>query len=101
MKMPKIIRRYCKFCKKHTEQTVSQMRRKDRGPLKKGSIQRAKKRGLGIGHGNLGRWGSKPTNPKMTGKKASKKSSLKYTCKECKKTMPQLKTFRAKKVELI
>ena len=100
MKIPKKVNRYCKHCRKHTEQTVSQAKKKERGSLKKGSIGRARKRGLGRGYGNLGRY-SKPAigGWKMTGKKGSKKTDFRYTCKECKKTHMQKKGKRAKKVE--
>ena len=70
MKLPKQIKRYCKFCKKHTVQKITQLKTgTKRGSLKKGSIQRAMRRGLGRGYGNKGRWGSKPTKPKRTGAK--------------------------------
>ncbi len=71
-----------------------------RGSLKRGSIQRAKKRGLGVGYGNKGRWGSKPTKPKMTGAKTSKKTYLKYTCKICSKSTMTAAGIRTKKLEL-
>src|SRR3989344_3215808 len=101
MKRPKTTKRYCKFCKTHTEQTVSLEKKKERGSLKRGSIQRAKKRGRGVGYGNKGRWGSKPSSPNRTGKKASKKTDFRFKCKICNKTTVQSAGFRAKKVELI
>ena len=72
-----------------------------RGSLKRGSINRAKKRGLGRGFGNLGNYGSKGalTSWKRYGAKQSKKIGLKLTCAECNKS--QLLTLkRAKKVEI-
>lgn len=99
MKAPKKIRRYCKFCKKHTEQLVSLAKKKERGPLKYGSISRAMKRGRGIGFGNLGRWGSKPSKPKMTGKKTSKKHDLRFKCAVCSKSTVISNPFRARKLE--
>ena len=98
MKYRKKIKRYCKHCKKHTEQSVSIAKKRDRGPLRKGSIARAHKRGLGIGYGNLGKWGSKPTKPKMIGKKISKKHDLRFKCSVCGKTSTIGKGFRAKKL---
>src|SRR3989344_4395989 len=102
MKIPKKINRFCKFCKKHTEQSVSQAKKKERGSLKRGSINRSKKRGLGRGYGNLGRWGSKPAISKFkrAGAKTSKKVDLRYKCKICGKTSVQRKGFRTKKPEI-
>lgn len=44
---------------------------------------------------------SKPPKPKMVGKKLSKKTDFRYTCKACGKTHAQSKGIRAKKVELV
>ena len=100
MKYPKKLSKYCKTCKKHTEQKVSEVKNKERGSLKHGSIKRAKKRGLGAGLGNKGNWGSKPAISKFkrTGAKLSKKTNLKYTCNICKKTNIQGEGFRTKKL---
>ncbi|MBI2106098.1 50S ribosomal protein L44e [Candidatus Woesearchaeota archaeon] len=102
MKIPKSIKRYCKHCRKHTDQKVTQLKTgTKRGSLKRGSIQRAKKRGLGRGYGNKGRWGSKPTKPKRTGAKTSKKTYLRYTCKVCNKSSMTTFGIRTKKLEII
>ncbi|MBN2142185.1 50S ribosomal protein L44e [Candidatus Woesearchaeota archaeon] len=103
MKVRKTVKRYCPFCKKHTEQKVSQSKKKGRNaahPQSRGSTIRVRKRGLRRGAGNLGRY-SKPPKPKMSGKKMSKKTDLRYTCKECSKTLTQRIGFRAKKLELV
>lgn len=102
MKIPKKQRKYCKFCKCYTEQEVSIAKKRDRGALKKGSLQRGKGRGRGRGSGNLGRWGSKPAISKFkrTGSKPSKKSDLRYKCKKCGKMSVQRKGKRSKKIEL-
>ena len=101
MKIKKLMRKYCKKCKKPMEHAVSLEKQGGRNrthPMSK----RARKRGLGRGFGNLGRYGSKPaiSKFKMTGAKNSKKANLILRCKECQKaqilTMP-----RAKKIELI
>ena len=100
--MAKLKNRYCPYCRKHTIHKVSVVKSgHKRGSLKRGSITRAKLRGLGIGFGNKGRWGSKPTKPKMTGAKSSKKTNLMYTCEVCKKSHLQNQGFRLKKLELI
>jgi large subunit ribosomal protein L44e len=102
MKVPKIKKSYCRTCKKHTEHKVAQAKTTGkRGSLKRGSINRAKKRGLGRGFGNLGNYGSKGalTSWKRYGAKTSKKIALKLTCAVCNKS--QLLTLRrAKKVEI-
>lgn len=102
MKIPKAIQRYCPYCKKHTEHKVSQTKKKQASSLSHGSKYRARKRGVARGHGNLGRY-SKPavTKFKRTGAKATKKTDLRYECKECKKQHVQKKGIRAKKVEFV
>ena len=94
--------RYCKYCRKHTEQKVSQNKKKNASSLSKGSKVRARLRGAARGTGNLGRY-SKPavTKFKRTGAKQTKKTDLRYTCSVCKKATPQPSGIRAKKVELV
>ncbi|MFH1064281.1 MAG: 50S ribosomal protein L44e [Candidatus Woesearchaeota archaeon] len=103
MKIPKAMKRYCPKCKKHTDQKVTQSKKRTPFASRPLSIAGKKRRGFGKGHGNLGTRGSKPAigSFKMTGKKASKKTDLRYTCKECKKITTQRKGKRAKKVELV
>ncbi|PIN86169.1 50S ribosomal protein L44e [Candidatus Woesearchaeota archaeon CG10_big_fil_rev_8_21_14_0_10_44_13] len=100
MKMKKLVRRYCPYCKKHTEHKVTQSKKKNPGSLTYGSKYRARLRGKARGYGNLGRY-SKPaiTKWKMTGKKQTKKTDFRYECKECKKSHAQKKGFRAKRIE--
>lgn len=100
MKLPKITNRLCPFCKKHTSHKIMQTKTKAASSLKRGSKYRARKRGKARGYGSLGRY-SKPaiTKWKMTGKKRSKKTDLRYECKECKKKHVQRKGTRAKRVE--
>jgi len=102
MNLPKQVKRYCKHCKKHTLHKIGIVKGKERSSLKKGSIQRARKRGRGQGYGNKGKWGSKPaiSKWKRTGAKISKKTNLKYICGECKKTSIQRQGIRTKKVEV-
>jgi large subunit ribosomal protein L44e len=103
MKIKKAVKRYCPFCRKHTEMKVSLAKKKGRNaahPMSRGSVSRVQRRGLRRGYGNLGRF-SKPPKPKMTGKKLSKKTDFRYTCKACNKTTSQREGFRAKKVELV
>ena len=100
MKKPKVIKRYCPYCKAHTEHKVSQNKKRNASSLTYGSKIRAKKRGKARGKGGKGRY-SKPaiSKFKMTGKKLSKKTDLRYECKTCKKVHMQSKGIRAKRVE--
>lgn len=102
MKRPKTLKRYCKYCKKQTQQETTIAKKRDRGSLKKGSLQRGKGRGRGQGYGNLGRWGSKPaiSKYKRTGAKTSKKTDLRYKCKKCNKITVQNQGTRSKKLEI-
>jgi len=102
MKFPKTTKRYCPFCKKHTEQKISQVSSgHKRSALKRGSIERARKRGRGRGFGNLGKWGSKPAITKWKRKtKTTKKTNLLYTCQVCKKSRGQKKGKRTGKVQI-
>ena len=100
MKIPKVTNRFCPYCKKKTEQKIKLVSSgAKRGTLTRGGIPRAKLRGLGIGIGNKGRWGSKPANSKFKRKsKTTKKTNMMYTCKECNKSKYQKKGQRAGKV---
>ena len=102
MKLPKITKRHCPFCKKHTQHKISIVSTgAKRSALKKGSKERAKKRGRGRGFGNLGKWGSKPAVTKWKRKtKSTKKTNLLYTCQECKKSHGQKKGKRTGKIQI-
>lgn len=104
MKIPKIQKRYCPFCRKHSEHKV--INQKFKGLNKthtqtKGSQIRTKKRGSRAGVGNKGRF-SRPSiaKRKMTGAKTSKKTDLRFTCQVCKKTSVQKKGKRVRRIEL-
>ncbi|HLC97360.1 MAG TPA: 50S ribosomal protein L44e [Candidatus Nanoarchaeia archaeon] len=102
MKIPKTMKRFCPTCRKHTEQKVSQNKKRNPSSLKRGSKYRARKRGAARGTGNLGRY-SKPavTKFKRAGAKNTKKTDFRYTCTVCKKTSSQRYGIRAKRVELV
>ena len=102
MKLPKSIKRFCPKCKKHTMQKVIIVKRKSPSSLKYGSKVRARRRGRARGKGSLGRY-SKPavSKWKMTGKKPTKKTDLRYQCSVCNKSSTQRKGMRIKKLELI
>ena len=100
MKLPKTTKRFCPYCRKHTEHRIALNKRKNPRSLTYGSKLRARRRGSARGNGNLGRY-SKPaiTKFKMTGKKSSKKVDLRYECKVCKKVHMQRKGFRSRRLE--
>lgn len=102
MKVPKLMKRFCSHCKKHTEHKVAQAKKGKASSLSRGSKYRARDRGLARGVGGKGRY-SKPavTKWKMTGSKLTKKTDFRFECKECHKKSAQSKGIRAKKVELI
>ena len=101
MKIPKTIKRYCPYCKKHTEHRVMQNKKKQASSLKRGAKQRMWKRGLARGKGNTKLSKGALTKWKRYGKKASKKTDLRYECSVCKKIHMQKKGKRAKRVEFV
>ncbi len=105
MKVPKIKRRHCPHCNKHTEQKVNESKGKGRSkshPLSRMGPRRLRQRGLRAGKGNKGKYSRPPIKSwKQTGKKQSTKTDFRYECKECKKKTIQKAGKRAKKVELI
>lgn len=100
MKMPKVVRRYNPILRKHTEMKVTLAKRRTPGsksPMSHGSKSR---RNAEQGVGSLGRYSKPPINKwKMSGKKRSKKSDLRFECQESKKIFGKKHTIRAKKVE--
>jgi len=100
MKIPKTTKRFCPYCKQKTEQKIKIVGTGGkRGTLTRGSISRAKLRGLGRGIGNKGKWGSKPAVSKFKRKtKTNKKTNFMYTCSVCGKSKYQKRGHRASKV---
>lgn len=102
MKFPKTIKRYCPYCKKHTEHKVIEVKKRQASSLSRGSKYRAKRRGLARGTGSLGRYSKKPlTKWKRVGVKASKHIDIRLECKVCKKQHIMVKTFRTRKLEFV
>ena len=102
MKIPKTVKRFCKTCKKHTEQKVTQNKKRASSSLSFGSKYRARLRGRARGVGNHGKY-SKPavTKFKRSGAKSTKKTDLRYSCSICKKMSSQAEGIRSKKVEFV
>jgi large subunit ribosomal protein L44e len=103
MKLPKKTRRYCPYCKKHTEhaiKTASQRSRSSARPMSRGSQSRTKLRGERAGYGNLGRY-SKPAVKSWKRKtKVTRRLGIIYTCQNCKKSKPIKKAIRAGRIEI-
>jgi large subunit ribosomal protein L44e len=100
MKLPKKTKRYCPKCKKHTEQKIELVSTgHKRGTLKRGSLDRAKKRGTMTGVGNQGKR-SRPAIKSWKRKtKTTTRKVLTYTCSECKKAT-QSRSRRVSKLQL-
>jgi len=99
MKVPKLVKRYCPYCKKHTEHKITMVSSGGkRGALKRGGKSRIMKRGYWRGMGSHGKY-SKPAIGKWKRKtKATKKSNFLYTCKVCGKGKGQKKGIRSSKI---
>jgi len=90
VKMPKEIKTVCPFCKTHSLQKVSVVKRKERGTLKAGQ-----RRYLKIVKGYRGF-----PRPSADAVKQTKKVDIRLECKECGKKHVKTRTTRAKKFEL-
>ncbi len=89
MNIPKKIRTYCPSCKTHTEQSVSQMKKRPARALSWGQRQfRRTQRG----------YGSTPRSEQHKFFKTTKKITLLLKCSKCGKSHP-LKGFRSKAVK--
>ena len=104
MKLPKETQRYCPKCKKHTKHAVDTAKQKSRSSAcsqSRGSIPRAKARGLRSGTGNKGRWGSKPAIKSWKRKtKVTRRVGILYRCSECKKAHGTKKAIRSSRIEV-
>jgi len=103
MKVPKEIKRYCPKCRKHTLHTVGAAKQKSRSaahPMSRGSASREKSRSLRGGTGNLGRRSKKGPKDWKRKTKTTKRITLEYKCKECKKTHQIKKAIRTGRVEI-
>jgi large subunit ribosomal protein L44e len=103
MKLPKETKRYCPYCKKHTEHTVGTAKQKARSathPLSRGSNMRLIARGLRSGTGSKGKY-SKPSVKSWKRKtKTTKRITIEYKCKQCKKVHQIRKAIRAGRIEI-
>lgn len=103
MKFPEKTTRYCPYCKKHTLQSIAVAKQKGRSsahPLSRWSTARAKKRGQGVGYGNLGRFSKPPVKSWKRKTKATRRVSVLYTCSVCKKAKGISKSIRTSRLEI-
>ena len=101
MKVPKTTKRFCPKCKKRTEQKIDLVSTgAKRGTLKRGSLARAKQRGLNRGKGNQGRY-SKPAIKSWKRKtKSTTRKVMIYKCQECKKSTLAKKSRRVSRIAI-
>ncbi len=91
MKIPKIQRKYCPKCRKHTQHTVEEAKRKPRKQASKSQRRFLRK---------LKGYGSFPKENPKGREKPTRKLDLRYKCKECGKKHSIGEGFRIKKFEL-
>jgi len=99
LKIPKISKTFCPYCKTQTEYTLTVAKKRDRGTLKAGSLARLTARGRGkAGFGNHGSKSRKAISAfKRTGAKTSKKSDYRLKCSVCKKMQVKSSKVRSRK----
>ena len=103
MKLPKETKRYCLFCRKHTDHSVGTAKQKSRSathPISRGSNFRLYARGLRSGTGNKGKYSRKgPKDWKMK-TKTTKRITITYKCKTCNKTKGIKKAIRSGRIQI-
>jgi len=99
MKVPKVTKRFCPFCKKRTDQKIDLVSTGGkRGTLKRGSIARSKLRNASPGKGNQGKRSRKAIKNWKRKTKTTTRKVLIYTCKECKKSKHAKNSRRVSKL---
>jgi len=96
MKVVKKQKRYCPYCKKHTEQKVVVAKSKPRPKTKKGALKWGVRQFARV---SAGYGGSPRIKPESV--KTSKHVALRYECAVCKKKHFKQSTIRAKRVEQV
>jgi large subunit ribosomal protein L44e len=92
MKYPKMLRIYCKYCKKHTLQDVEFSKKRPRGSMSIGQrIFKRKMRG----------YGSFPKENPGKREKPTRRVDLRFKCKTCGKYNLHGRGFRVKKLEFV
>lgn len=96
MKIVKTQKRYCPFCKKHTEHKVVVAKGKARPKTKKTALKWGVRQFARVSAGYGGSPRIKPSSVKT-----SKHVALKFECKVCKKKHFKKHTIRAKRTEQV
>jgi large subunit ribosomal protein L44e len=102
MKLPKETKRYCPYCKKHTDQTIATAKQKSRSatrPLSRGSPTRIKLRGL-YGIGNFGKRSKKGAKDWKKKTKITKRITIMFKCKTCGKMKGMSSAIRSSRIEI-
>lgn len=94
MKIPKKTKRFCPYCKKHTEQKIIQVKFKPRPKTKKNALKLGVRRHA---RKTAGYHGS--TSPKVKPVKTSKKVNIIFQCSLCGKKHYKQHQIRSKKVK--
>lgn len=92
MKIPKVARKYCPVCRKHTEHTMEESKRRPRA-----QDTRSQRRFLRKMKG----YGSFPKENPKGREKPTKKLDFRYKCSVCGKKHSIGEGFRVKKIEIV
>jgi large subunit ribosomal protein L44e len=96
MKLPKQVKRYCPYCKKHTLHKVSLVK----PGRKRGALSAGQRRFKRVMKGYRGFPRPKVKKGGKYGAKVSRKVDLRFRCSECKKAHVQRAGVRTKRFEL-
>ncbi|MFP4045523.1 MAG: 50S ribosomal protein L44e [Candidatus Aenigmatarchaeota archaeon] len=93
MKIPKVQKKYCPKCDKHTEHELRKEKvgARNRSILSKGERRRVRR---SKGHGNSS------YSKGVAGEKPTRKVDLRYKCRECGREQIIGKGFRVKRLEI-
>lgn len=89
MKIPRKIKVFCKWCKKHTEHSIEHVKKHTKRTLSLGERRFQRK---------MKGYGSFP-KPMPEGKKPTQRQDLRYKCSICEKMHTRAKSYRVKKFE--
>ena len=98
MKVPKKIQRYCRYCRKKTEQTINIVHTGKRSALKNGQRRSAR---MTAGHGDAGRYSRKPIKSWGRNSKVLAAKDANLECSVCKKKSVIKGGFKAKAFEIV
>ena len=101
MKLPKEVKRYCPYCKKHTAQAVTTAKQRARSathPMSRWGNARTKLRSYRSGFGNLGRFSKKGVKDRKMKAKITKRIAVLYVCNVCKKGKVNKKSRRVSRI---